>query len=385
MKKILIVMTGFVLVGLIAFLVFKNFNTTEVVQIQAEEDQQELEEESQQKEIVKIISNTDILNQMPQYKKEGEVCKAIEDTIERGDCFQKMSENYSMLTGRKAKDQFYFPVIRGMSEWKNVFYVPIEENDVLGEMQKEDHFDDYVDEQSPNGPNYQRGLDRIHEFWYVFSALVPKEYRQDIKRIYWTDTGSMGAYAFGWVENRPKENYILISHHAEKYGGLLKTVMLHEYAHMLTWNIKQADIIEELAEEHKETVWARETDFCSTYLLRNTCLKEDSYLQQFYQQFWVDIEDEWFAIDWNNETDYKDFFFNHEERFFNSYQGTSPPEDIADSFTFFVITNRAEIEKNQEMKYEKLEFFYQFDEFVELRTAILENLYDLSVKDEEFY
>ena len=47
--------------------------------------------------------------------------------------------------------------------------------------------------------------------------------------------------------------------------------------------------------------------------------------------------------------------------------------------------NSNEIKGEEEIKYKKLKFFYEYDEFVDLRAAILENIYDLSVKDGEFY
>lgn len=69
-----------------------------------------------------------------------------------------------------------------------------------------------------------------------------------------------------------------------------------------------------------------------------------------------------------------------EEPFFNSYQGTTPPEDIADSIVFFVITSSAVVEEHSEMRFKKLKCFYQFEELVNFRTATLENIYDLSGK-----
>src|SRR5699024_9687541 len=86
-----------------------------------------------------------------------------------------------------------------------------------------------------------------------------------------------------------------------------------------------------------------------------------------------------------DETDYTEFFYENEDRFMNSYQGTSPVEDIADAFSQFVMSNSQDIEKHDELKYDKLRFFYDYEELVELRTDILENLYDLSVTDEILY
>lgn len=69
----------------------------------------------------------------------------------------------------------------------------------------------------------------------------------------------------------------------------------------------------------------------------------------------------------------------------NSYQGTSPVEDIADAFSQYVMMNSTGIKGQPEMKYDKLQFFYEFDELVQLRTMILENIFDVSVEDDVLY
>ncbi len=329
----------------------------------------------------KVVSNTDRLNRLPKYEEEGLECKAINGPLERGDCFQKVNEDYLILQVRETKQVFYFPASREQDDWKNVFHLPIGENDYLGELIKEEHYDDYIDELSTTGTNDQRGLERVQDFWYVFSKLIPSEYRPNLKRIYWTDTGPMEAYGFGWEEKDLQEHYLMLSHNAAEYHGLLKNTIIHEFAHLLTLTGDQVDIYDET----EPAIWKKGTGDCPTYSTRKLCVKKDSYLYPFYQQFWADIEDEWMAIKWDSETEYKEFFYLYEDRFFNSYQGTSPLEDIADTFTFFVITNSTEAKEQQGTKYEKLLYFYQFDKLVQLRTAILENMYDLSMKDRELY
>ncbi|MBY0123321.1 hypothetical protein [Bacillus sp. S/N-304-OC-R1] len=392
MKKNSIIFVGAIVIIILAvILINNNNNSIQVGGISDESQEPEVEEketemtDQDKDESFKVISNTDRLNRMPQYEEEGKVCKEIAESLERGDCFQKLHDNYLLLSGRTAKNNFYFPYVRG-GVWNHILHVPIDENDQLGEMQKEDYFDQYEDKLSTTGNKYQRGLDRIRDFWYVFSALIPRENREELKQLYWTDSGEAYVFALGRLEYNVDEYYMVIPQNFMRYEGVEKFTMLHEYAHMLTMNLNEVDDMEELPDGATENeVWEKGTGHCSTYNTRNRCVKEDSYLYKFYEQFWKDYEDEWMKIDWNSETAYKDFFHKYEERFFNSYQGTSPVEDIADSLAFFFITNSADVEKSPEMKYKKLQFFYQFEEFVELRTAILENLYDLSVKDREFY
>lgn len=150
---------------------------------------------------------------------------------------------------------------------------------------------------------------------------------------------------------------------------LMKSGLIHEYGHMFTLNDSQVKIDADLIYSENEEKWGKAEDECSTFFVTKTgCLKVDSYLYAFYKAFWKDVYEDYEAIDWENERSYEEFFFNHEERFYNSYQGTS------------VVAFEA-----KEMKDEKLAFYYEYEELAELRTAILEKLFELNKKDEQFY
>src|SRR5699024_7444337 len=172
---------------------------------------------------------------------------------------------------------------------------------------------------------------------------------------------------------------------SEKYSPSTRFILLHEFGHILTTNDQEVDIYEGIFEEGMtDEVEAEAIAQCETVYSQTRCAKEDSYLYDYYKDFWQDINEEFEAIDWYDEKGFENFFFDHEEHFFNSYQGTNILEDIATSFAFFIYTH-SDVRKKPEIKYQKINFFYNYDELIELRTAILENLYHLSVEDEIIY
>ncbi len=98
------------------------------------------------------------------------------------------------------------------------------------------------------------------------------------------------------------------------------------------------------------------------------CSLEESYLDDFVETFWMDILEEHQKINPNNENKLYRFYEKYESQFVNDYAATNPEEDIAESFTYFVKN-----EKNDnpiDIRYQKVQHFYQYEELVNLRDAI---------------
>jgi hypothetical protein len=87
-----------------------------------------------------------------------------------------------------------------------------------------------------------------------------------------------------------------------------KSTLIHELAHIITLNNDQID----------KNIWT-----CQAYETSEWCMKSNSYLNAFVSKFW-----------WKNtELDYR------EGDFVSEYASSSPEEDIAESFAFFIIEN----------------------------------------------
>jgi len=75
------------------------------------------------------------------------------------------------------------------------------------------------------------------------------------------------------------------------------------------------------------------------------CSAPDSYINQFYQQFWTDLLDEWLkTMDRpvvNTPEEFRDhvqgFYDKHSMRFVNDCAATSIDEDFAETFIYFVL------------------------------------------------
>ena len=131
-------------------------------------------------------------------------------------------------------------------------------------------------------------------------------------------------------------------------GDWFTETVLHEYTHYLTLNAGQV------------TYTAAQT--ADTYNEEGMAAVPGSYLDDFYQAFWSDYLDDRRA---NPESDR--FFLRHEDDFVTDYAATDPSEDIAESFTYFVLWPR---QGGGSVWEQKLDFFYGYPELVELRAGI---------------
>ena len=127
---------------------------------------------------------------------------------------------------------------------------------------------------------------------------------------------------------------------------------------------------------YDEAVYQQEVDACPQYFPGEGCSNPDSYLNQFFARFWTDLYTEWQVIDAetndNKRYDLIDDFYNtYQDQFLTDYAPTSPSEDIAESWTFFILAPKPELNS---IANEKILFFYEFPELVELRSQILDRI-----------
>lgn len=72
------------------------------------------------------------------------------------------------------------------------------------------------------------------------------------------------------------------------------------------------------------------------------------------------------------------FFKEKHDEFVSQYGTTNVAEDIADTFTAFILQDSKKVKEGTELKYKKIAFFYQFPELVKMRVEVLSGLYDIS-------
>ncbi len=137
------------------------------------------------------------------------------------------------------------------------------------------------------------------------------------------------------------------------------TTLIHEFFHIVSLNAEQVD---------------RKFSNCLQHNIEEGCTKEKSYLNQYYKQFWQspiyqDYQDSLKTLQISEEDDaIADFYDKHPDDFVNEYSATNPVEDFAETFAYFVLTDKVANPKT--IKDKKLNFFYQYPKLVEIRNHI---------------
>jgi hypothetical protein len=161
----------------------------------------------------------------------------------------------------------------------------------------------------------------------------------------------------------------------------LTYTLIHEYAHLLTLGPDQVTpSIDLFYNPDDNDIYYDEVTACPAYFPGEGCSRDDAYINAFYKRFWIDIHEEWLDINLIEDDDayyeaLDDFYYTYEDRFVTDYAVTNPEEDIAEAFTFFVLSPRPQ---GATMAEEKILFFYDYPELVELRDEIVAGICSLN-------
>ena len=105
--------------------------------------------------------------------------------------------------------------------------------------------------------------------------------------------------------------------------------------------------------------------------------KKDSYLLQFYSRFWNDImyqDDKLSNSSDTKENANKYFFLRHKSQFLSEYVSQDPFRDIIESMTRFLLEKKP---TENQIKYDKIRFFYEFSEIFDIAQRIQLNIKNL--------
>jgi len=147
--------------------------------------------------------------------------------------------------------------------------------------------------------------------------------------------------------------------------------LIHEYGHLLTLNPSQIELTDDMIQDDNKG-----------YLTSEGYALKDSYLGIFVKQFWDDeLLLEWDNID-NKKNENKrvkllyEFYLSHRDNFVTDYAAESPEEDIAEAWTFFVLSDKPD---TNTVKNQKVIFFYQFPELVAYRQKMRLNIKSIPI------
>ncbi|CAG9614079.1 hypothetical protein BACCIP111899_03306 [Bacillus rhizoplanae] len=333
---------------------------------------------------------------------EQEICKTKEECIKKGDAFlskvnKKMQgiseleaytevENKEQLTAyeeqRKDDERYFFLAS---------YYIDNDElvDPYFEELDKKKLYKVFADDKDASKEVIasHEDMDYHQTLWDMYSLLIPAKYREDIKEFDIVTDGYDNIVAHVMQNAENPEDWIISLDALDSninINEVIKT-LIHETAHVLTLNSTQIPVdqkyIKDVTEEKDISAYEAK---CTALFLTEGCTKKDSYVNQFYEQFWKPIESEWKEkkVETNLEAQMQ-FFKEHEDKFVSEYATTNVAEDIADTFTAFILQDSSKVKESKEVKYQKIAFFYQFPELVKMRAEVLSGLQQISEEVEE--
>lgn len=217
------------------------------------------------------------------------------------------------------------------------------------------------------------------EAWQVFATLIPPADRDMVVEFnVFTDGFENTLAAVGQLSDSPTDWMLEVDVADLEDKDSLIFTLIHEYAHLLTLNASQVEPDKELVDDPFNPDLQIEKGAACTYYFTGTgCSYEDSYINAFYNRFWIDLEEEWSVIDvmqYDEDASLEyyaalyAFYKEHQDQFVDDYSVTHPTEDIAESFTYFVFSPKP---TGNSIKEQKIKFFYEYPELVQLRSDIL--------------
>ncbi len=217
---------------------------------------------------------------------------------------------------------------------------------------------------------YQDDAAAHERIWVLFANLIPANQRAYISRFVVYTDGPDEVLAFVEPDPDDPSRWILSVDIVDAQNpDELTYTLIHEFAHVLTLNETQVAFDNEIFNQpDDEDLFAEAESSCPTYFPGEGCSLGDSYINAFFDAFWSDIYEDWLESD--PESD--EFYLAYEDQFVTDYAATNPGEDIAESFTSFVMEPKPDGDTIAE---EKVLFFYEYPELVQLRAEIVGRVY----------
>ena len=213
-----------------------------------------------------------------------------------------------------------------------------------------------------------------HELmWQEFANLIPAENRRQIAQygIFTDGVENTMAYVEPIEGNETQWKIVMDAVDAENKKEQQYT-LIHEFGHVLTLNNQQVPFDVEAYSD--DLAFEEAYQACQRFFTGEGCANENSYINQFFDAFWVDIYDE-LPLD---EDGIYDFYEQYEDRFVSDYAATNPGEDIAESWTHFILNEKP---AGNSIADQKVSFFYAYPELVTLREQIRARLYSNSRRE----
>ena len=238
---------------------------------------------------------------------------------------------------------------------------------------------------TPAVPDYLRvyqGDTLLHErIWEYFKAIFPASQRIHISYLTFYMDASEDHFAASVYEFSGGKWDLSINLFDFDSAYSATDILSHEYGHILTLNDTQ---VYEIGYGYQDPMTRTEFDSkrgqCSgNFFTGYECTAASSYLNQFGSRFWSEeVYETWanaFLLYDKEEGTYDaalhDFYSKYPDQFVSEYAATNPVEDIAESWTEFVMRPKP---TGTSIADQKVQFFYEYTELVKIRREILQGV-----------
>ena len=220
----------------------------------------------------------------------------------------------------------------------------------------------YYDLSNNNYAEEQHNSSLHDELWETAKEVFPDNFESKINQVVFCTDGTDNDLAS--VE--PIQEYNTSSW--TLYIDVLDGKDTNEYVHTLTHELG-----------HLMTLSADQFTSgasCSTFETEYGCFSNNSYINAFINEFWLNNMDEWQDIEYNttSQDDFDDqiyaFYEKYSDQFVNDYAATHPEEDFAETWLYYVFDLSPE---DGSIASEKINFFESYPELVQIKQHIRNN------------
>jgi len=202
-------------------------------------------------------------------------------------------------------------------------------------------------------------LEKYQLLWNYVIKLMPDSATDYVDKFEVGTDGRDGTMAFVYPTSESGKKFVLnldVNDMIGPDGKYMKKDMdetiVHEFGHVLTLNNTQLT-----------------SSATGTYQTQEGILRQESYMNKFHGAYWKGKTDKYLL---SNEDGYRQYdvemlYGDHASWFVSDYAATNVEEDIAESFRMFVLEDKA---RGNDIADQKINFFYQFPELVEMRDEI---------------
>lgn len=223
---------------------------------------------------------------------------------------------------------------------------------------------------------YQQDSASHQKAWDYFTTLFPNDQRKWITEYVIFTDGTYNTLAWvSMVEYGDNTHWQLGVDILDSTDPIYLTeTLVHEVAHLITLNSDQIPNSDDFAYTPYQN-----TSVCPQFMLTEGCSTPESYVNLFYQEFWVGVYDDWletvYKADATSEEEFRaavgDFHSRHSDEFLHEYAATNIKEDLAVTFESFVLQPQP---TGDSITDRKILFYYKFPELVALRGQVIHSI-----------